>query len=1227
MKYLTAIIIYAVLLAALASPTAAFNDPGPVGLAAMENFSLLPYLWNGVQMKAQSSYDRTDANVDYLNFLYTDGARKVIFDATGPGCIYRIWMTSLATGKYTLYFEFDDNPALAFSMSYWNNLFDGTVNPFVAPFANPWGVSSGGYYCYYPMQFRTHCRILIDNPGTDWFFYNVNYAAYTDSSAVTTFNKSGSYNNQIAADVWNTSSTPTANPGTTPADPIGNPNSGASTLPIGSTVTLADFTGPGLINSIMIKLPQAIPNDAIGLLLLRDLRIRAYWDSDDSAHPSVDCPLGDFFGSGFCENRVASLPQRMGIGADDAYYCYFPMPFGSNAKIEIYNGSSIAVTNIQWDVIRGVMPDAVDLLSQGKIGYFHAYNKKQTTETGKDHIILQTAGRGCFVGCVVTMLGLNGDQLNFLEGDERIHVDGSLTPAVYGTGTEDFFNCGWYYKFQMVTQPTHGCPYKIPNGTDSGTATVSQYRHLISDKVPYYGCIRVGLEHGNTNDINGNYSSTAFYYQVDNASLVLSDSIDVGSAASEAAHSYTYAGQTGSGLLLMRYSGDDSSLIGDDGRKFTYSASITAGCHFRVAIDPTNIGVKLRRRLNYAQSQQQASVYVDGALAGDWYDPGSAAGRWRDSDFEIPASFTAGKSTINVEIRVNNVNQNWTEYRYTVYSYVNAETTPPPPPDGFAVMGLDSQNRIVWNSPTCPDLKGVLVVFRTDRFPTGPADGTVICDNTEWPGAADTVMHSGLDPSITYYYAAYSYDSGGRFSLPVLVSARPDGAGCGEVKRLPEATPVTLLNKVVTAAPFHDMWFCIQDSDRLAGIRAFGQYAGLVPGDIVDVAGTISAMRNSEGSSVEPMIANAVVSNIRHSDRSKPFAVRGASVGGIAVAPFTPGVINPSGINTTGMLVRLSGTVTEAIAGTKQFYLDDRSKVADGTKAGVLVKSATVNLPAVGDSVIVSGLVVGDVPIGAVASRRTVQMFDSGDMCVSKSARTCFTGVVRDNLGAFVPRATVNAGLHATTAADDGSYVLEVPAGSYAVTASKSGYASQSFPANISAGQTLAPGFGITRLWINRLLNGNCDGGFFNSNWGGWCPTGWGFTWRSGPRSTWSSANGDLFGGSMGYSAMVSITSTGYESGYIQLVTGLTAGTHYRFAAYTYQTSTGTTTWINSNPTGATVTPAAVTSFANVAGQWNYGEVTGTVGSGGSVSVFVWGYRQSGNTSPIYFDDARLEVW
>ena len=239
-------------------------------------------------------------------------------------------------------------------------------------------------------------------------------------------------------------------------------------------------------------------------------------------------------------------------------------------------------------------------------------------------------------------------------------------------------------------------------------------------------------------------------------------------------------------------------------------------------------------------------------------------------------------------------------------------------------------------------------------------------------------------------------------------------------------------------------------------------------------------------------------------------------------------------------------------------------------------------------------------------------------------------GVVNDECGDPLGGATVQttSGGYSTTTAADGSYTLNnVVAGTYSVVASKSGYQSQTNNnVSVTAGQTTTSNFQLAMLTEEDVLvNGSFEGGFY-SFWGGSMANSWGATFRSsehGSNCQWSAYNA---GGGVGYTQRVYLNYQGGEAGIVQVVSGLTPGASFRFSAYAYQTSTNSTCWIAADPNGGTTLPSRTTAFVNTPGQWNYQQVTGTVGPSGTVTVFLWVWHQWNPAGTCYFNDARLVV-
>ena len=70
----------------------------------------------------------------------------------------------------------------------------------------------------------------------------------------------------------------------------------------------------------------------------RKIILRAWWDNENN--PSIECPIGDFFGIGHgIVKNFWSLPLQMSPQDGRAFNCWFPMPFSKSARFEVENQS------------------------------------------------------------------------------------------------------------------------------------------------------------------------------------------------------------------------------------------------------------------------------------------------------------------------------------------------------------------------------------------------------------------------------------------------------------------------------------------------------------------------------------------------------------------------------------------------------------------------------------------------------------------------------------------------------------------------------------------------------------------------------------------------------------------------------------------------------------------------------------------------------------------------
>jgi hypothetical protein len=292
----------------------------------------------------------------------------------------------------------------------------------------------------------------------------------------------------------------------------------------GATVNLATIGEPGVIRHLWMTLACTEPD------YLRKLVLRAFWDGEET--PSVEAPVGDFFGLGHGLTRnFWSLPLQMSPEDGRGFNCWFPMPFRA-ARIEVESECSEGVTllycYVDYELTAEDDPD---------LGRFHAQWRRQDpcagiSESGLtneeyqfggrhldaegNYVVLQAAGHGHYVGCSLNVHNLrqvaDGQDNWYGEGDDMIFVDGEpFPPSLHGTGTEDYINTAWC-PTQPYSSPYHGV---VLGGGPNWSGKSSLFRFHIEDPVRFERSIRVTFEHGHGNRRSDDWSSTAYWYQAE----------------------------------------------------------------------------------------------------------------------------------------------------------------------------------------------------------------------------------------------------------------------------------------------------------------------------------------------------------------------------------------------------------------------------------------------------------------------------------------------------------------------------------------------------------------------------------------------------------------------------------------------------------------------------------------------------------------------------------------
>ncbi len=285
----------------------------------------------------------------------------------------------------------------------------------------------------------------------------------------------------------------------------------------GETRTLCNIKGSGIINHVWITIAPVPPK-----LSRNDIVIRMYWDGND--FPSVEAPIGPFFGQGWDENyNFTSLPLVVAPAKGKALVSYFAMPFESGARIEIENQSEVGISafyfyidyveveNFDKDMGRFCAwynHELTDALPEGENEWSTLGKTKNNTSTEDNYLFLDVEGKGHYVG--VNYYINTPTTLWYGEGDDMFYIDGSKTPVLHGTGTEDYFNTSWspYEKFD---HPYFGAARVNDNIGWMGRTHV--YRFHITDPVYFDKHLKFTIEHGHNNCLTLDLASVAYWYQ------------------------------------------------------------------------------------------------------------------------------------------------------------------------------------------------------------------------------------------------------------------------------------------------------------------------------------------------------------------------------------------------------------------------------------------------------------------------------------------------------------------------------------------------------------------------------------------------------------------------------------------------------------------------------------------------------------------------------------------
>ena len=301
-------------------------------------------------------------------------------------------------------------------------------------------------------------------------------------------------------------------------DQTGGNNDRLENIPDGETRILFEVNGAGMINHIWITIAPPPPE-----VNRNDIILRMFWDGNE--FPSVESPIGPFFGQGWDESyNFSSLPLAAGPREGRAMVSYFSMPFEKGARIEVENQTGRKIDAFYYYIDYYEMKELPE-----DMGRFCAWYNHELTEaleegenewgvlgpqgkntTGEDnYLILDIQGKGHYIG--VNYYVHSPSPMWYGEGDDMFFIDGKKWPSnLHGTGTEDYFNTSWSPN-ELYFHPYFGAARVNDDVGWLGRSHV--YRFHITDPVYFDKSLKFSIEHGHNNNLTLDMATVAYWYQ------------------------------------------------------------------------------------------------------------------------------------------------------------------------------------------------------------------------------------------------------------------------------------------------------------------------------------------------------------------------------------------------------------------------------------------------------------------------------------------------------------------------------------------------------------------------------------------------------------------------------------------------------------------------------------------------------------------------------------------
>ena len=702
-------------------------DPAviPVGLDAYRLWDHWADQRIGVRAYMRSTYDRAGGNerADASHFLYQlADDRNVTLHVEGGGVLYFARYNHWHGSPWHYEVDGTDHLVQETSTADPKHPVPGSVFQPATLFPNPltwtWSQTHGADLMWVPIPFEHSFRMTYGRTcyGTGYYIYQQFAGSAPLSQPLRAWDAATSPDPAVLELLKKSGPELLPMPDSKEAEQAQlETRRGQLDLATGAATVVTEYSGTArLLRALQFSAPL---NEAVSF---GGLRLRVTWDG--AAEPSIDAPVALFFGAGTLHRRddreylVKAFPMQIRYADGRVQLsCVFPMPFAKSARIELVNSTGHALNDIGWTTRTTPLIGPIE-----QTGYFHAtYRDHPQPVVGEDLVLLDTAATeggggwsGHFVG--TSLIFSHDGNLGTLEGDPRFFFDDSQTPQGQGTGTEEWGGGGDYWGGLNMTLPFAGHPCgvrKVADAKSPEDLIESAYRFLLTDLMPFGKRAVIRLEHGGENQSVEHYETVTYWYGRNHATLRLTDTFKVGDTASESVHGYYSPTASAPYSIESRYEWGPDTIKEkiiypphtDTGRKTTGTSEFT------LKLDPANLGVLLRRKLDYQFPNQRAEVSVARVTgnqtgefkpAGVWFLAGSntcifstpadelgapwhelrvSNRRFRDDEFLLQRALTEGCGEIRVRVRFTPMETPlfpghplpelaWSEIRYDAYS-------------------------------------------------------------------------------------------------------------------------------------------------------------------------------------------------------------------------------------------------------------------------------------------------------------------------------------------------------------------------------------------------------------------------------------------------------------------------------------------------------------------------------------------------------------------------------